>query len=217
METDWKIAADNARSRSSIYGLIAAIFREEPGEALIRELKASRLSEVFSSLGVNLGEEFYNSPEAELADTLGLEFTRLFIGPSNHISAHESVFAELDSGMGGLWGATTVKVKNFIETAGLDYKAEFTGVPDHVSVEFEFMQKLTASEADKWDQQDQQGAEFCQTVQRKFIEEHLVTWIPQFCDAVVTKAEMPFYRAMSELMKNYLEIEQQGIAAETAA
>jgi TorA maturation chaperone TorD len=217
METDWKNSTDRARLRSSIYGLLATAFREEPSEAMIRELRTPPLSEVFSDLGVNFGEEFYNTPEAELADTLGLEFTRLFIGPGSHISAHESVFAEQDSGMGGLWGATTVKVKNFIETTGLDYKPEFSGVPDHVSVEFEFMQKLTESEADKWYQQDKEGAEFCKTVQRKFIEEHLLNWIPLFCDVVVTKAEMPFYRTMSELMKNYLEIEQQDTAIETAA
>ncbi|MCP4492858.1 MAG: molecular chaperone TorD family protein [Gammaproteobacteria bacterium] len=207
MGSDWKISADNAMSRSNIYGLLAVIFREEPGAALIRELRAPQLSEVLSELGVNLGEVFYETPEDELVDTLGLEFTRLFIGPGNHISAHESVFAESDSGIGGLWGATTVKVKNFIETTGLDYKPEYSGVPDHVSVEFEFMQKLTEAEADKWNQQDQEGAKYCQMVQSRFIEEHLMTWIPQLCDVVAAKAEMPFYGVMSMLMKNYLEID----------
>ncbi|MCP4767462.1 MAG: molecular chaperone TorD family protein [Gammaproteobacteria bacterium] len=215
METDWKIMADNARLRSNMYGLLAAIFREEPSGALIKELRSPRLSGVLSDLGINLGEVFYNSSEAELTGILGLEFTRLFIGPSDHVSAHESVFTEMDGGMsGGLWGATTVKVKNFIETAGLDYKPEFSGVPDHISVELEFMQKLTESEADKWDRHDPEGAEFCQTVQHKFIEEHLSTWIPQFCDAVLAKAKMPFYQAASELAKNYLEVEQQSITTD---
>jgi TorA maturation chaperone TorD len=210
-------SAESARSRSNIYGLLATVFRQEPSEALITELRDPRLSGVISDLGVDLGEVFYSTPEKELKEALGLEFTRLFIGPDSHISAHESVFAEMDSGMGGLWGARTVEVKKFIETTGLDYKPEFTGVPDHISVELEFMQRLTEWEADKWNQDDRENAEYCQSIQRMFLEQHLLPWAPQFCDVVIAQAEIPFYRAMSELAKNYLEVEQQSIATDAAA
>jgi putative dimethyl sulfoxide reductase chaperone len=210
-------SAESARFRSNIYGLLATVFRQEPSEALITELRDPRLSGVISDLGVDLGEVFYSTPENELRETLGLEFTRLFIGPDSHISAHESVFAEMDSGIGGLWGARTVEVKNFIETTGLDYNPEFTGVPDHISVELEFMQRLTEWEADKWDQDDRENAEYCQSIQRMFLEQHLLPWAPQFCDAVIAQAEIPFYRGMSELAKNYLEVEQQSITTDVAA
>ena len=217
MGTDWKELAENAKFRSNIYALLTTVFREEPSVALIKELRDPQLSGVFSDLGVDLGEEVYNRPETELMETLGLEFTRLFIGPDTHISAHESVFAEMDHGMSGLWGKTTVAVKKFIETTGLDYKPEFTGVPDHISVELEFMQKLTEWEAQKWHQKDRAGAEYCLTVERMFLQQHLLSWIPQFCDAVIVQAEIPFYQAMSELTKNYLEFEQQNITADAAA
>jgi len=210
-------SAESARFRSNIYGLLATVFRQEPSEALITELRDPRLSGVISDLGVDLGEVFYSTPENELRETLGLEFTRLFVGPDSHISAHESVFAEMDSGIGGLWGARTVEVKNFIETTGLDYNPEFTGVPDHISVELEFMQRLTEWEADKWNQDDRENAEYCQSIQRMFLEQHLLPWAPQFCDVVIAQAEIPFYRAMSELAKNYLEVEQQSITTDVAA
>ena len=168
-------------------------------------------------MGVDLGEAFYSDPESEVEQALVLEFTRLFIGPGRHISAHESVFTEVDGGTGGLWGTKTVEVKKFIETAGLDYEPAFTGHPDHVSVELEFMQKLTEWEADKWNQKDRESAEYCLTVQRMFLERHLLCWIPQFCDAVITQAEMPFYRVMAELARNYMEFERQSIATDTAA
>lgn len=217
MGSDGIKSAESARFRSNIYGLLATVFRQEPSEALITELRDPRLSGVISDLGVDLGEVFYSTPENELRETLGLEFTRLFIGPDSHISAHESVFAEMDSGIGGLWGARTVEVKNFIETTGLDYNPEFTGVPDHISVELEFMQRLTEWEADKWNQDDRENAEYCQSIQRMFLEQHLLPWAPQFCDVVIAQAEIPFYRAMSELAKNYLEVEQQSITTDVAA
>jgi TorA maturation chaperone TorD len=208
MEPDWEKSVDNARSRSSIYGLLTAVFREEPTEALINELRGPRLSGVFSDLGVELGEVFYGDPEAAVAEALGQEFTRLFIGPGHHISAHESIFTEMDGDTSSLWGRKTVEVKNFIETAGLDYQPEFSGIPDHVSVELEFMQKLTAWEAEKWAQQDRKSAEYCSTVQKLFLEQHLLCWLPQFCDAVMEQAELPFYRSMAELTRNYLEFDQ---------
>jgi TorA maturation chaperone TorD len=206
--TDWKKAADNAQLRSNIYGLLSTVFREEPTEALIHELRGPRLSGIFSDMGVELGETFSNISDSAVAEALGLEFTRLFIGPGPHVSAHESVFAEMDGGTSSLWGRKTVEVKNFIETAGLGYQPEYSGIPDHVSVELEFMQKLTAWEAEKWTQQDRKSAEYCSTVQRLFLNQHLLCWLPQFCDAVMEQAELPFYRSMSELTRNYLEFER---------
>lgn len=59
-----------------------------------------------SAIDVDLGESFYNDPESELAEALVDEFTRLFIGPGRHISAHELIFTKVD--LGGLWWARTV-------------------------------------------------------------------------------------------------------------
>jgi TorA maturation chaperone TorD len=217
MGTDWKELTETAKSRSSIYGLLATVFRQEPDLALIRELRDSPLWGVFSDLGVDLGEVFFTTPENQLVEILALEFTRLFIGPDNHISAHESIFAEMDQGIGSLWGARTVAVKNFIETTGLDYNPEFNGVPDHVSVELEFMQKMTEWEAHKWQQEDRENAEFCLKVQRMFLQQHLLSWLPQFCDVVIKQADIRFYAGVAELTRNFLEFEQQSVAIEAAA
>ena len=148
---------------------------------------------------------------------MAFEFTRLFIGPGPHISAHESIFVEADHGVAGLWGEQTVAVKKFIETTGLNYDSKFTGIPDHVSVELEFMRNLTTWEADMWGEEDNKNAEYCLSVQRMFLEEHLLRWLPRFCDAVMAKAEMPFYRAMAELTKQYVEVERQSVVTESAA
>ncbi len=217
MGTDWKELADSAKSRSEIYGLLTAVFREEPTEAFIEELRGPRLSGAFSDLDVDLGEPFYSDPKSDVVEELAVEFTRLFIGPGPHISAHESVFTEMDGGAGDLWGAKTVEVKKFIETTGLDHDPEFPGIPDHISVELEFMQKLTEWEADKWIQKDRKSAEYCLTVQRMFFDQHLLCWVSQFCDAVIAQAEIPFYRTMAELTKSYMEFEQQSIVTDTAA
>ncbi|MEW8506814.1 MAG: molecular chaperone TorD family protein [Candidatus Thiodiazotropha sp.] len=217
MGADWNRMADNAKSRSDIYGLLTLVFRREPSEAFIDELRSPRLSSAFSDIGLELGGSFYSEPVSAIADRLALEFSHLFIGPGRHISAHESIFAEVDGDSGSLWGAKTVEVKKFIETTGLDYASRFTGLPDHISVELEFMEKLTRWEAAKWTEMDRASAEYCMSVQRMFLQRHLLAWIPSFCDAVMAQAEIPFYREMAELMRNFLELEEQSLAVETAA
>ncbi|MEW8516010.1 MAG: molecular chaperone TorD family protein [Candidatus Thiodiazotropha sp.] len=217
MGTDWNEMADNAKSRSDIYGLLTLVFREEPSEAFINELRGPRLVRAFSKMDLELGGSFYSEPVAAIADQLALEFSRLFIGPGRHLSAHESIFAEVDGDSGSLWGAKTVEVKKFIETTGLDYASQFTGLPDHISVELEFMEKLTLWEAAKWMEMDRESAEYCLSVQRIFLQQHLLAWIPGFCDAVIAQAELPFYREMAELTKNFLELEAQSLIIETAA
>jgi TorA maturation chaperone TorD len=217
MGTDCKELAKSANYRSNVYGLLAAVFRQEPGVALIRKLRAPPLWGVFSDLGVDLGELFFSTPESQLVEILAQEFTRLFIGPSSHISAHESIFADMDSGVSALWGESTVAVKSFIEATGLDYNPEFNGVPDHISVELEFMQKMTEWEADKWRQQDRENAEYCLEVQRMFLDQHLSIWLPQFCDVVIKQADIRFYTGVAELTKNFLEFEQDSFKTEAAA
>ncbi len=217
MGTDCKELAESANYRSNVYGLLAAVFRQEPGVALIRKLRAPPLWGVFSDLGVDLGELFFTTPESQLVEIMAQEFTRLFIGPSSHISAHESIFSDMDNGVSALWGESTVAVKSFIEATGLDYNPEFNGVPDHVSVELEFMQRMTEWEADKWRQQDRENAEYCLEVQRMFLDQHLSTWLPQFCDVVIKQADIRFYAGVAELTKNFLEFEQDSFKTEAAA
>ncbi|MES9924966.1 MAG: molecular chaperone TorD family protein [Candidatus Thiodiazotropha endolucinida] len=217
MGTDWNKMADNAKTRSDMYGLLTLVFRQEPSEAFINELRGPRLSGAFSDMELEMGGFFYSEPVSTIADQLALEFSRLFIGPGRHISAHESIFTEVDGDSGGLWGARTVEVKKFIETTGLDYASQFTGLPDHISVELEFMQKLADWEADKWIEMDRISAEYCLSIQRMFLQQHILAWIPKFCDAVIAQADIPFYRELAELTKNFLKLEERSLTIDTAA
>ena len=212
-----KTNIEYAQARSNVYGLLARVFRAEPDVEFIGELKGAGIANVLSALGVELGSDFQDLPEDDLKEKLAIEFTRLFLGPGSHISAHESIFVEVDGDSGGLWGKGTVAVKKFIESTGLAYDDNFTGLPDHISVELEFMQRLMDWEAELWEKGENEHAQHCLSLQKMFAEQHLLKWLPQFCSRVIESAELPFYRAMSELTKNYLDFEKQRIAADTAA
>jgi len=204
--------AETAVARSHIYGLLAMIFRAEPTEALLQIWKNHQVYVVFSELGITLGKEFYQKSEKALVEELAVEYARLFLGPSEPISPHESVHKEVDGGdWGALWGQETVKVKRFIESAGLEYTPDYTGIPDHISVELEFLQKLSLRESAAWAEGDTEGALYGLKMEKMFIQDHLFKWVPLFCDKIIAKANMPFYREMAKVTKGFLEFDKKKI------
>jgi TorA maturation chaperone TorD len=201
---------DLAGHRSSIYGLLAAIYRQEVSSDLLQQIKGPQFLRVLSNLGIELNNGFFKKPEKELLEDLAVEYARLFLGPGKHISPHESVHHKKDNVQGGLlWGESTVEVKKFIESAGLKYTDEYKGLPDHISVELEFMQQVLQREEQAWEAEDKEMAHLCLENEKKFIEEHLVRWVPIFCEKVITEADLPFYREMARLTQTFIEFEKQ--------
>ncbi len=199
-----------ARQRSNVYGLLATVFGHEVNSELLQQIKDPQFLGVLSNMGLELESDFFEKPEAELLEDLAVEYAWLFLGPGKHISPHESIHHQRSDGdWGQLWGKSTVEVKNFIESAGLDYKEAYTGLPDHISVELEFMQQVTLREEQALSEGDQEGVLYCLKMEKKFIEEHLMCWIPAFCEKVVSRAEQPFYREMAALTRNFIEFEKE--------
>ena len=201
-----------ARHRSNIYGLLATVYQQEITSDLLQQIKDPQFLGVLSDIGLEGIDDFLQSPENELLEDLAVEYTRLFLGPGNHVSPHESVHHQREDGQwGNLWGASTADVKNFIETTGLSYSDDFKGMPDHITVELEFMQQLTLHEEQAWKEEDADKATAFRNVEKKFIEEHLIRWIPTFCENVIQEAELSFYREIASLTQKYIQFEKTEI------
>lgn len=200
--------ADSAQKRCNVYGFFARIFRSEISKDILKNIKETGLLAVLIDMGAEFDDDFLHVSDSKLIDDLAIEYARLFIGPGNHISPHESVFHERPDGdWGSLWGADTVAVKKFIESTGLYYKPEFKDLPDHISVELEFMMTLTAREALAWNENDREGAIYCKKIQKKFLKNHICRWVPIFCDKVIGAAELSFYREIAKVTKDFLVFE----------
>ncbi len=200
-------AAEITIERSNLYGFLAAIYREEPTADLLRRIKDPPFLRALDSVGITLDEDLRDRPEEQLVSDLSLEYTRLFIGPGKHVSPHESVHTLGDGGL--LWGRSTVAVKKFVESVGIEFRSEYHGIPDHISVELEFMQKVTEAETDAWRCRDHAQVAHCREIEHEFIGEHLAKWVPGFCEKVMAEAECSFYREMARLTKDFISVEQQ--------
>ena len=199
-----------AGHRSNIYGFLAAVYRQELTSELLQQMKDHRFQEILSTLGMELSNGFFKKPEKELLENLAVEYAYLFLGPGKHISPHESVHHKKEGVQSGqLWGELTAEVKRIIESSGLAYKSEFTGMPDHISVELEFMQHVVQREAQAWEAKDNETALLCLKNEKKFVDEHLFSWIPDFCEKVIKTAESLFYRQMARLTRSFIEFEKK--------
>lgn len=188
--------AATARERSSLYGFLAAVYRTEPTPALLNEIETPAFKEALKAAGTDggLGK---TDPEA-----LAVEFTRLFLGPGKHIAPYAGI--HLGGEGESLWGPETAWVKRFIENAGFDYRADFHDLPDHVAVELEFMQEITANEAAALENEDRERAGKLQRIEQEFMTTHMARWVPGFCRQVQDQAEFPFYRVMARLTEDFI-------------
>jgi TorA maturation chaperone TorD len=192
-----------AQQRSGLYAFLATIYRAEPTPALLREIGKPAFRDALSDAGVTWDGGFLDRPEEQLLTELAVEYTNLFIGPGKHLSPHEA--AQLE---GALWGKATNEVARIIEASGLRYVPQFHGLPDHISVELEFMADVVQREARAWQRDDRDVALQCRKMAREFLELHICRWVPAFCDGVMDKARLPFYREMAKLTKRFIGFER---------
>lgn len=213
-EAQKKEMAEMAAARSNVYGFLAGVYRAEPNAPFLSLLKDPEFTGFLEDLGASLGEDFINSPDAKLLEDLAVEYTRLFIGPGPRISPYESLHVDTGNPKDNeLYSLRTVKVKKFIEGAGLAYDENFTGLPDHISAEFEFMQRITEKEAEAWTGGDDELAADILKIEKRFHDQHLTQWIPGFCDKVIDFAEHSFYREMAAVTKGFLDYENMNLTS----
>lgn len=201
-----------ADQRSAIYSLLAQIYVTELSKDLLETIMSSGFLTMLSDERSEQLDLYFKKDTNELLDDLTCEYARLFIGPGKHISPHESVHHKLDGGdWGKLWGASTTAVRNFIKSAGMTYLDNFTGMPDHIAVEFEFMKQLTSQEVEARQEKDKEQIAYFLSMEKKFLKEHIGCWVPGFCEKILAETGNLFYQRIAFLTKEFIEFELQAM------
>lgn len=85
---------------------------------------------------------------------------------------------------------------------------EALNVPeDHVGIEMEFMARLCDREARAHAAGDSQAAKAVRGVQRAFLRDHLMKWVPRLCDDLAARAGTGLYRGLAETTRQFLAFE----------
>lgn len=202
--SDQAALAATAQQVSHLYGFLASLYRAELTQQQLDALRQPEMAAMLTAAGIDLQGAFWTRPDTQILEQLAVEFTALFLGPGGHISPHESIQIEEH---GGYWGDATTAVRRFITGTGIEYDSDYNGIPDHISVELEFLAELARREALSWARADTAAAGNCLAYQRDFLDEHLGLWVEQFCSEVAESAELSLYRDVAKVTAEFVRSE----------
>jgi DMSO reductase family type II enzyme chaperone len=210
-----------ARRRSELYASLARGF-DYPQESLVSGWSANPLAQALQNAAEELNipslkaeaEELRESlreipgvsPRAKLL-SLEREYTRMFVGAVHPlIYPYESAFR---SSSGQVMGEYAVEVRRKYAQEGLTISSSFKDLPDHITVELEFLAFLCAREARRGEEMDFDQVQQYRRKELSFLLHHLGVWAPQFCRALLQLTASPFYLCLATVMLHFLSWEQR--------
>jgi TorA maturation chaperone TorD len=93
--------------------------------------------------------------------------------------------------------------------------AGFSGTPDHVAAELEFMHFLCVKELEARVGGDAARAGYYRSKQRAFLSRHLGAWAPDFTRCVEGQARTLFYRGLAAATRIFIESDCKRLASES--
>jgi TorA maturation chaperone TorD len=190
-----------AEERSRIYGLLAHVYYHEPDARFLKSFMEPAFLATLEGIGIDLGEYFRERSTEALVEELAVEYTRLFLGPGKHIYPYESAYRSEEDPRGRDAGG---EVRNLIQASGLDYAPDYRDAPDHISIQLEFMEKLTEAEGRAWEHEDTDTATGYLEIERRFLRDHLAQWVSEFSERVAANARTSLYREMAVLTREFV-------------
>jgi len=133
--------------------------------------------------------EDFDLESDETAEEIRRDFDRLFPYPEGKLPPIESFFLTLEN------TSSADEVAELYAKAGLTIEEEFELIPDHLYLELLFMSYLI--ETNKYD------------LQKIFLTEHLLNWVPYYCDELLKEAKTVFYREVAEITRDFLTSESE--------
>ncbi len=205
-----------ARYRAKIYDLLLRVFASLPENALIQELRDDSfkdfldtcyaLGNVKIKCGIEHIKSYCSSIESrtseEILNELSVDRTRLLrgTGDRNLKPPYESLY-KTDKNSAG----TALAVKNFYRKAGLLPDENICEMLDYLGVELDFMYQLCLREVEQWSSGKDASATL--TDEEEFLQEHLGSWVGEYCAQAEKHAWTTFYRGFLAVLDAFISLE----------
>lgn len=198
---------DVATAREDLCRFLSACYYE-PGAEFAEEhlfdsmlVAATRIHPDLAQHARTLGAAF----AAQDLQTLLVDYTRLFLGPMEALA--QPYGSSWMKGAVQTGDNPPLAILDVYSDGGFEVDAEFMELPDHVAVELEFLYLLLfnrnqASRAGKLTE-----ASATESLQQRFLSEHLGAWIGPFTAAVQAGSKTAFYRELAAFTERFIGME----------
>jgi len=198
---------ENGTARENLCRFLAACYYQ-PGAEFAEEKvfdsmldAATRIHPDLAEHARRLGEAF----SAEGPESLLVDYTRLFLGPSKAIaSPYGSVWT---SGENALMQDSTMAVLALYLEGGFEVDDDFRELPDHIAAELEFLYLLIYRENQARRASEPESLAPVAALRKRFLSEHLGSWIAPFAAAVRAGARSDYYRELAGLTDCFVRME----------
>jgi putative dimethyl sulfoxide reductase chaperone len=200
--------AQAAQARSLAYDLFARLFLDGPSPATWERLA------VIPDLKKTLGNA--QALRDHEADQAASHHFHLF---GFNIFPYQSLFLDVE---GSLGGQESERVLRYYRQAGFNlWPGTPMGIypsgesPDHIGLELAFLGFLSGAEADALQDGEALHALRIQTLQRDFLDLHLLPWLPVLVQAI-SMQEAPFYTELARLTLELVSEQRAALGNELA-
>lgn len=202
-----QVTQEIAIARADLCRFLSACYYEPTADFAETDVFGSMLAAA-TALGPDLAGRVRKLADAFAAqdlDALLVDYTRLFLGPIKALaSPYASTWLEKQSSEAE---DPTAAVRALYAEGGFDIGDDFADLPDHVAVELEFLYVLLFAQYQATQSGDADALAASQQQQKRFLTEHMGTWIGNFTDAVKAHAETAFYRELANLTERFVRME----------
>ncbi|HLN59919.1 MAG TPA: molecular chaperone TorD family protein [Symbiobacteriaceae bacterium] len=220
-QTDAFIASEELEAvleaRAFAYRMLANAFLAEPVREQIAALAATGAVSLFPyaadselvAQGVAEATAYLSAPAngTDAAfDALVWDYTRMFIGPGKlPAPPWESAYSNEDR---LLFQEQTLAVRKAFRQYGLVLATAPSNPEDHIGLELEFLYHTGCVALEQAKARDVAGLERVLRDQQAFLNEHLLTWAPDFANDVAKSSTTGFYRGMARILSGFLRVDR---------
>ncbi len=201
---------EQGTARADLCRFLAACYYE-PGPEFAEEKvfasmldAARRIHPDLAARARRLGEEF----RAAGPEDLLIDYTRLFLGPTQILATpYGSAWM---TGETTLMQDSTMAVQALYEEGDFEIDEDFRELPDHIAAELEFLYLLIYRENEARRKDDAEALTAMTSLRKRFLNEHLGSWVGPFAAAVRVGAQCGFYRELAELTERFVSMQTRG-------
>ena len=184
------------KARAFVYAFLSRMFEKELGQKEIEDLRSN--PELLETIGKEAKEYMLQEDVGKVEEELNIDFNSLFVINSQPV---ESLVVD---STGEILVGLQNPVMFFYFENGYEVDMNKTEIlaPDHLSIEFAFMQNLAYRGETKQAQ--------------KFLKEHLLLWVVPYLVAMQKHAQTPFYKDLCDFTNDFLLNEYEILKQEHA-